>query len=536
MCGIVLVGSRNMTQRDLKFFEQMLFADTFRGPHSTGVFTSKRVWKGGKYIKVNPLQKLAVEGPEFLQSGEWEYVKRGFDTTKNAHTGKTTPINRYGSFYVGHNRYATVGAINAVNAHPFRHGQITMVHNGTLVNQNLLPESKDFEVDSDNVCYSLNKWGVDKTIQNLDGAFTLVWHNNETDTLHVIRNDERPFHFAETQAGDWFGASEEEMLMWILMRGKVKPNIKRHFEAEVGVEYIFDVSAGSFKFKEERKHELPDFTPKHYSGWGGGWGYGNGPYASQGRGNSYSAGRGSGGYTEGYGNSYGHNNPTGKPAGLPKPVEPRKKSITALLKEHSLPYVEGGEVTFAAMECNKYSGSETLGRLVGYLDDVKEYVEVINHGFTVADFTEDDYYTGKIVNAYIEQGVLTIVASQSKLKDEDELFECSGCHQQMIKFHESESVKGVCKGCYQTFFADGMSYDTPEIDFDEDVDLGLVDDEDQVKLKTLTTGAVVKEEDWDAISQCSCGTVVEWGDAEKADFHDGFLVCGDCAQLLALVY
>lgn len=243
MCGIVLAGG-NLGSSDLEIFNQLLYCDVFRGQHSTGVFC-KRL-NEDKVL----FEKSALPSYAFLLQEDY----------KKMSTGLTNYVVAP-AWMVGHNRHATKGAVNDQNAHPFQHGNITLVHNGTLVNQSLLPDSTKFVVDSENICYSIDKIGAGETIQKLDGAFTLVWHDASDDTLHIIRNDERPFHLARVGT-EWFGASEEDMLMWILKRARMtKSRIAEHFECEVGVEYIFDVKGGrKMTLIEKKEHKLPVFT------------------------------------------------------------------------------------------------------------------------------------------------------------------------------------------------------------------------------------------------------------------------------------
>lgn len=250
MCGIVLAGG-NLITTEIEIFNQLLYADVFRGVHATGVF-AKRMQEG------IVMAKDAVPSYLFQHDDNYKKVLLG--------GGKTSLAP---AFIVGHNRHATRGAASdPKGAHPFQHGNITLVHNGTLTDQSLLPDHEKFAVDSDNICYSINKIGAAATIQKLDGAFTLVWHDATDDTVHIIRNEERPFHLAKCGL-DWFGASEEDMLMWILKRNRsTKSRSLEHFECEVGVEYIFDVSGSVKRFvlKDKVKHDLPVFT--YASRWG----------------------------------------------------------------------------------------------------------------------------------------------------------------------------------------------------------------------------------------------------------------------------
>ena len=156
MCGLVGVVGTGINFVDVKVFKQLLFVDALRGPHSTGVAIN-----GGD----NKVQtyKRSVNSTDFLQ------LKQGDAIASTSNT----------DFLLGHNRYATQGAINDANAHPFTYGNVTLAHNGTLTDQTNLPDHKQFTVDSENIAYAMGlAEDPEQVISLLKGAFTLTWYND----------------------------------------------------------------------------------------------------------------------------------------------------------------------------------------------------------------------------------------------------------------------------------------------------------------------------------------------------------------------
>jgi hypothetical protein len=248
MCGIVGVFG-NLSGEDRKIFRQLLVADFFRGVHSTGMFIAKnskasfykRAIDPISFLEMKPVDRMVETIPFSQDSRSWSSVEKKYvdDTTSIA--------------LVGHNRHATKGAVNHVNAHPFQIGDITLVHNGTLKNQGLLPDSSDFGVDSENICHSINKIGAEDTFKKLHGAFTLVWHDAADDSLNFVRNSERPLAIANKDDKWWF-ASEMGMLEWILGRNGVKPD--DIYELPIHTQFKYCMKSGE---RSKATHEF--YTP-----------------------------------------------------------------------------------------------------------------------------------------------------------------------------------------------------------------------------------------------------------------------------------
>lgn len=111
--------------------------------------------------------------------------------------------------FIGHNRSATKGKVNGLNAHPFHYGDIVGAHNGTLDNASWrrLDAAIGFEtdVDSQAIFAAIDKIGIKDTIKlleegrtYLDGAWALTWYDLKEDALFMIRNKWRPLWYTYT--------------------------------------------------------------------------------------------------------------------------------------------------------------------------------------------------------------------------------------------------------------------------------------------------------------------------------------------------
>lgn len=198
ICGLVGVAG-TVTAKHEAAFRELLIVDVIRGPHSTGIAAVCRN-KGGISVVKHPLLPTDL----FTM----EASKRIFQVDNQV--------------LIGHNRWATKGAINGVNAHPFEMEGLVGAHNGTLYNQSLLPDCKDFEVDSKNIFHSIQKLGVDDTYKLIHGAAALVWYKPEDLTLNFLRNKDRPLFLTYTKdRKTLFWASESWMLEGVLAKNGI---------------------------------------------------------------------------------------------------------------------------------------------------------------------------------------------------------------------------------------------------------------------------------------------------------------------------
>ena len=244
MCGIVGVINRSKNVKDgdklRDFFQQALFVDSLRGKHGTGIIAVNN--KGNVETFKKPMPS-----PDFLD----------LKTTRDI-ISKTT-----NTFLVGHNRWATTGAHTIPNTHPFSHGSIHMVHNGTLDMYKGLTPGKSFDVDSEAIAYLLSQEQTKTVLEKIEGAYSLVWFDEEGNSLNFARNNDRPMYLAKVDAGDSLVfASEKGMIEWICSRLNLK--IEKIFSLKVGVLL-------SFQLNPAEDISTIEFTPKvrdnYYQGY-----------------------------------------------------------------------------------------------------------------------------------------------------------------------------------------------------------------------------------------------------------------------------
>lgn len=316
MCGIVGVAGTGPCSHQMKeFFTQLLHHDVIRGHHATGVAAIDTIDRS------LVVEKKAIASPEFLQ--EKEVMDNLFAVRHNF------------NIYVGHNRFATSGAKDDDdNAHPFIHGDIVGVHNGSLRKQSRLDDHKDFVVDSDNLFYQLNKTGLDDMLTKTDGAFALVWYDRKDNSLNFLRNDERPLAIAKLSNGYWVWASEIGMLRWLVKRHKslnFESTTEERDGSKIKYDHIFNLEKGvhmkvSFKDKTRQYNGEPEYTTKVLPTF---------PYETVYSGNNYGGGR------RGWQDSRGNTTTTHTPT---------VTRYAATCQEHLDKFMVGGKMSDTVLE------------------------------------------------------------------------------------------------------------------------------------------------------------------------------------------
>lgn len=220
----------------------MLLTDQVRGIDGTGLITVS-----GFNANVVSSFKKALPSHELLQYSQYATLLGGNSLKVLA----------------GHNRHATKGDPTKHHfAHPFTHGPITLMHNGTLISQANLPNHTEFTVDSENIAYALSVETPKEVIGKLNGAFALVWWDARDDSINFCRNSQRPLYFmASTDGTIIFWASERWMMEGFLSQERNKANDVYELAtyAEEGTHYKVIIPTSS-KF-----NQVLDMTQEAYT-------------------------------------------------------------------------------------------------------------------------------------------------------------------------------------------------------------------------------------------------------------------------------
>ena len=200
MCGIVGLVKRDagkmLAAQDI--FNDLLYVGAVRGAHATGVMAAHT--DGTTYT-----WKRSLASADFLQLKQTQEVLKAHDIWAT----------------IGHNRFATTGRQIDAHAHPFDHGNIVLVHNGTLRYAYQLNQQA-FDVDSEAICYMLANNELIPSLEKIQGAYALAWFNLKENALYLARNKERPLYYGVADQDEFtIIASERLMLEWIAGRHQV---------------------------------------------------------------------------------------------------------------------------------------------------------------------------------------------------------------------------------------------------------------------------------------------------------------------------
>lgn len=202
MCGLFGYLAKSSTSKKAdtamprKAVELAVYLTQLRGVHSLGMAYAHFDTKDN-ILRIGHIKESESDSgvTRLVHSTETPHEKltkgRTFDQVLNTKDLRMLAV---------HTRHATRGAKNKENSHPFREGNILLMHNGTLRNDYQINQ-KYFDVDSKALAYHLDQQGnsVQTLVEKTNGAYALVWQDYRDSTLNLLRNSERPLFLAESE-------------------------------------------------------------------------------------------------------------------------------------------------------------------------------------------------------------------------------------------------------------------------------------------------------------------------------------------------
>jgi len=362
-----------------------LYADALRGHDSTGVFTVDR------QLSTVDVYKRAMTA--------YDYLGMSYYKTRFSSKFLDSP------FIVGHNRKATKGGIHNSTAHPFISDNIVMVHNGTLINHKSLPSGEDFVVDSEALANAMSKIGAKEAFEKAVGAFAVVWYDTDEQKVSMVRNTERPLHYANCKEHDSvLIASEPVMLMWIAFRNKIQ------------IDKIIPLKEGEITTFDKDDLYNPTKTtiklatrPVIYN-------------------NYYKGKTTNNANAQLYGKATIKHNPVVAFDKNARRKSKHDRKVDQRLTSYGLSL--GGTVLFESISIGKYKGSSEgkVVKLLGIYGDDKKSVLILDYSFNVDNYRENAAYSASIVgmdigktgkdDVVIVNGSKTIKPQESKKEDD----------------------------------------------------------------------------------------------------------------------
>lgn len=275
MCGLFGVVTGERVPELSGFLHDFTIMGTLRGEDSTGFFQVKKGTGATRIFKMP-------------YSGELVAKTSGAKSIYAA--AAEMPVT------IGHNRFATRGAVSLENCHPFEHASsdryVVGAHNGYFNGWASKEDGIEFNVDSDWAYYRIHKFGGQEALKKLHGAYALLWYENDG-KLRMAVNGQRELHFAFVHKKNTMLIGSEASMLWAAAaRNNIDIELDSLQYPEKDAIYVFDHNDVRAFTKQPYKEEAVNYNwpgstrggyPGH-GGWDDAWGDDGEAYGYGGRG------------------------------------------------------------------------------------------------------------------------------------------------------------------------------------------------------------------------------------------------------------
>ena len=225
MCGLYgFVGKPKDSTLVAHLIAALAHFTKIRGEHSTGYYALTK--------EEGILEKGAIEPDTFIKN-----------------SGMIKTIAEEGAYlYIGHNRWASAGAINNTNSHPFEGKRYVLAHNGTcreaLRTVRTEGHKMKGDTDSEAILTLLEVYGFESFSDLLEelSDFSLTVLDKKTEIMYFARNTVKPLYIVDLreQLGVRVWSSTPEIMLRALEYVKIDPATVKGFSTKPGSIYRLD--------------------------------------------------------------------------------------------------------------------------------------------------------------------------------------------------------------------------------------------------------------------------------------------------------
>jgi predicted glutamine amidotransferase len=194
MCGIYgYIGTPKRINETYRMMKAMAIATEVRGTHSAGIagITKENLF----------CTKMTVPASEFYENVDVHSV-----------------IKNGAYFFIGHNRWASMGNITEENAHPFVGEKYLFAHNGTVPLAKNITDKLELQTDGDTDSESLmvlsEKFGLNALKEFNDLSIVAIDYRSKNEAIYFYRDWMKPMVICDLRdaAGIILFASTKEII------------------------------------------------------------------------------------------------------------------------------------------------------------------------------------------------------------------------------------------------------------------------------------------------------------------------------------